>query len=201
MWMPQFSADPMDPRVGGLVSVRTMRLGILSIVSLMLFVAAVSYLPKKGGPEPAVSAEDITAYFEAEGFTVYDVQYDKVPRGIVPYGGYLWNESQGEWYVGKEEQKPDADRSYTYTGAVWVGFYDLPESAAEAVSGLSADGSRLVTAGLGGDRTIGIGRDSNRRIYLYENTVVYYEGGDDAVYTALEKLCGEPVADGRNTEG
>ena len=116
-----------------------------------------------------------------------------------PYGGYLWADGFGVWYMGSEPIVMNNDRGYSYSGeeTVWCGFYDEEEQATEAAEGLSDDGGTLASVGLSGPKTIGIGADPNRRIYRYKNMIAYYAGGKQEIYDVLENLCGEPIADGR----
>lgn len=197
MQMPLFSVDPMDPRSGRKIPLSTFIIGLIILSAFILVSGWLLSWPHKES-DTAVTGEDITAYFESEGFQIYEKRED-IPRPIRRnvYLGYLWPESESMWYVGKDSLQSNTD-SYMYDDAVYVYFYDLPEDAASAVSGLSSDGRILEAEGLSGSIQINIGRDLNRRVYLYQNIVVYYEGTDEEVYMALEKLCGEPIADGRN---
>lgn len=197
MWTPLFSVDPMDPRAGRKVPLRIFVIGIIAIVA---FITISGLLISWTKEKPEVTSEDITAYFEAEGFQIYDMQYDIArPNRQSVYGGRLWANSESEWYIGKKDLKSDISM-HDWKNAILVYSYDNSRDAADAVSGLSSDGSYLITEDLSGSIQYSIDREVDRRVYLYENTVVYYEGGDEDIYAALEKLCGEPIADGRNVE-
>ena len=63
----------------------------------------------------------------------------------------------------------------------------------EIAAGFSDDGSRLELS----NGSVAIGENSDRRVYRGKNVLVYYEGGEPEIYEVLEKLFGEPIADGR----
>lgn len=174
---------------------------LLPVVGLaILFIAAAVLLPKPSDHAMDCTKEELDEYFFSQGMIIYDSYTDEEIsyRRADPYGGYLWADTYGVWYMGSKSLAPNANGGYSYGGedTVWCGFYNEEEQAIKAVEGLSVDGSTLASVGLSGSKTIGIGRESNRRVYRYKNVVVYYEGGEQEIYDVLENLCGEPIADG-----
>lgn len=170
-------------------------------VLVILFIAAAVLLPKPNDRTMDYTKEELNEYFLSQGMIIYDSYTDedrKYSRSD-PYGGYLWADGFGVWYMGSEPIVMNNDRGYSYSGeeTVWCGFYDEEEQATEAAEGLSDDGGTLASVGLSGPKTIGIGADPNRRIYRYKNIIAYYAGGKQEIYDVLENLCGEPIADGR----
>ena len=171
------------------------------VVLVILFIAAAVLLPKPNDRTMDYTKEELNEYFLSQGMIIYDSYTDedrKYSRSD-PYGGYLWADGFGVWYMGSEPIVMNNDRGYSYSGeeTVWCGFYDEEEQATEAAEGLSDDGGTLASVGLSGPKTIGIGADPNRRIYRYKNMIAYYAGGKQEIYDVLENLCGEPIADGR----
>lgn len=133
----------------------------------------------------AVKPENIESYF-----TEMHVPYKS--WGRCSYSAY--RKDIGKiyvWYVGNEvdydidftDKQGDVDR----LGALCVSFFDAEWQAESVAANMSIGGVEDYY----NERYFILKR---RRIYLYQNAVVYYSGGDEEIYSLLENLCGKPIA-------
>ncbi len=196
-WKPIDSRDPLilsakaiawrDPTGSGNKKDRKWLLVPLGVMAVGLIAAAI-FLPKP--PDTGGYRDQLHEDFIREGMTVYRTMEDKM--GSDPYAGYLQANSEQWWFIGSAPKYAGGD-SFNRTDAVWSGFYADTEWLEEITSGFSDDASRLEWS----NGSVSIGENPDRRIYRGENVLLYYEGSDPEVGAVLEKLFGEPVADGR----
>ena len=196
-WKPIDSRDPLilsakaiawrDPTGSGNKKDRKWLLVPLGVMAVGLIAAAI-FLPKP--PDTGGYRDQLHEDFIREGMTVYRTMEDKM--GSDPYAGYLQANSEQWWFIGSAPEYAGGD-SLNRTDAVWSGFYADTEWLEEITSGFSDDASRLEWS----NGSVSIGENPDRRIYRGENVLLYYEGSDPEVGAVLEKLFGEPVADGR----
>ena len=196
-WKPIDSRDPLilsakaiawrDPTGSGNKKDRKWLLVPLGVMAVGLIAAAI-FLPKP--PDTGGYRDQLHEDFIREGMTVYRTMEDKM--GSDPYAGCLQANSEQWWFIGSAPEYAGGD-SFNRTDAVWSGFYADTELLEEIISGFSDDASRLEWS----NGSISIGENPDRRIYRGENVLLYYEGSDPEVGAVLEKLFGEPVADGR----
>ena len=196
-WKPIDSRDPLilsakaiawrDPTGSGNKKDRKWLLVPLGVMAVGLIAAAI-FLPKP--PDTGGYRDQLHEDFIREGMTVYRTMEDKM--GSDPYAGCLQANSEQWWFIGSAPEYAGGD-SCNPTDAVWSGFYADTEWLEEITSGFSDDASRLEWS----NGSVSIGENPDRRIYRGENVLLYYEGSDPEVGAVLEKLFGEPVADGR----
>ena len=151
-------------------------------------IAAAIFLPKPSDTDGY--RDQLEEDFIREGMTIYQTVENRLAAD--PYAGWLQADGELLWFIGSAPEHPGGD-SYNRGDAVWSGFYTDSEWLKEITLGFSPDASRLDCS----SGSISISENSDRRIYMGENTLLYYEGGDPEVYAVLEKLFGEPIADGR----
>ena len=87
------------------------------------------------------------------------------------------------------------------TESIGVCFYPNKREAYFAASELSPSGSRFYSrTGLFTRRVVEAQPDSSRKVWLYKNALIFYEGEDAEVAAALTAFLGEPAADGQRTD-
>lgn len=200
-WKPIESQDPLilsakaiawrDPTGSGNKKDRKWLLLPVGVIAAGLVAAAI-LLPKP--PDTSKYREQLAEDFVGKGINVYSEI--KIHPSSGPYAGYTYADDTRLWFIGSGPEYPGGD-SYDRDDAVWSGFYEDTELLGQIASGISEDTTVLTSTSGFKNVTIGIDSNPDRRIYLGEHVLICYEGGDPEVYTVLEKLFGEPIADGR----
>ena len=112
--------------------------------------------------------------------------------GSDPYAGYLQANSEQWWFIGSAPEYAGGD-SFNGLTQSWSGFYADRNGWRKSLRVFRMTRARLEWS----NGSVSIGENPDRRIYRGENVLLYYEGSDPEVGAVLEKLFGEPVADGR----
>ena len=196
-WKPIESRDPLilsakaiawrDPTGSGNKKDRKWLLLPVAVLAVGL-IAAAMFLPRPA--DTSQYCEQLEEAFVQDGMSIYNKV--EIYTGADPYAGYTHADDTWLWFIGSAPEYDGGD-SYSRNDAVWSGFYGDPEVLDEIAAGFSDDGSRLELS----NGSVAIGENSDRRVYRGKNVLVYYEGGESEIYEVLEKLFGEPIADGR----